>query len=310
MFVIVPKKIPWRSYMKLFTRLMVGGLALALVLSLGAGTANAASKKKKAVVKKQTHEVRHVREKKEVIDGLNTSGKPGYFISDTAAVLNQNQIVGAAHLTFDSWGSVLQIPVGVSYGITDKLMVNVNTSFFTAGGVSGLYYLNFGGKYGFKNVGDTNNLDVAAGLDFGIGPLSNTIYGFSTFAFDPYGVVTYTLKDGLQLNGKLGLYVTSYSINVPYLISFLPVQWGTHSVSYSYSDFQLDLGAAYPFSRDLTGIAELATNGVVGNGASGGTPLLVGIRTGKDVQFQAFGGFDFGGSVGLFIGGGVAIFSK
>lgn len=298
--------------MKLLNRWMLVSLAVIFAISLGVSPANAASKKKKkeAVKKevkaeKKAEKKREDRERLMVIDGANLSGKPGYIISDTATVLKQGQVMGAAHLTFDSWGSVLQIPVGASYGITDKVMVNVNTSFFSAGGVSGLYYLNFGGKYGFGRV--TKGLDVAAGLDFAVGPLSNTIYGFSTFAFDPYGVVTYTLPNGLQLNGKLGLYVTSYSVTGP---SLVPPYTGTQTYSYSYSDFQLDLGVAYPFSRTLTGFGELATNGVVGNGASGGTPLLVGIRTGEDVQFQAFGGFDFGGSVGLFVGGGVVLLSK
>jgi hypothetical protein len=285
--------------MKLWNRWVLGGLTLALAFSLCAGPADAASKKKKKKeeVKKEERHIHHemMMGQPMPIAGLNLSGKPGYFISDTASVLRQGQIAGAAHLTFDSWGSALQIPVGASFGITDKITVNVNTSFFTAGGVSGLYYLNFGGKYGFMDVGHNKNLDIAAGVDFSVGPLSNNIYGFSSFGFDPYGVVTYTFADGFQLNGKLGLYVSSYSVG---------------GFSFSYSDFQLDLGAAYPFDKDLTGIAELATNGVVGNGAVGGTPILVGIRTGHDVQLQAFGGLDLGGAVGLFVGGGLVLFSE
>jgi len=297
--------------MKFWNRLVLGSLVLTLVLGVCVGPAAAASKKKKKEEKKSEQVVRHHERsssEKRPIDGLNLSGKPGYFISDTAETLRQSQIAGTAHLTFDTWGSVFQIPVGVSYGITDKLLVNVNTSFYSAGGASGVYFLNFGGKYGFGNVlkNSDNNLKIAAGLDFGIGPLSNEIYGYSAFAFDPYGVCTLTLPDGLQLNGKLGLYVQNYSANEP---TFNGTTIVNESVGFSYSYFQLNLGVAYPFDKDLTGIGELAVNGEV-YGATGGTPLLVGIRTGHDVQFQALAGLDLGGTVGLFLGGGISLFSE
>lgn len=296
---------------------MIGSLVLTLVMGLFVSTASAETSKKKKKASTQTAvekkvEKKRARVEKKVIDGGNISGKPGYIISDTANVLEKGQFMGGAHLTFDTWGSALQIPIGVSYGITDKIMVNVNTSFYTAGGLSGLYYLNFGGKYGFKDVGDTPNLNVAAGLDFAVGPLSNSLYGYSAFAFDPYGVVTYTLKNGLQLNGKLGLYVQTFNQNVQtyeVTTTYPYFTYGTKSESFSYSYFQLDLGVAYPFEKDLTGFGELATNGLVYNGA-GGTPLLVGIRTGHDVQLQAFAGLDLGGSLGLFLGGGAVLLSN
>lgn len=289
--------------MKLWNRFVIAGLVLVLAFSFGLSPAAAASKKKKKEEKKKEekrsetrHETRHYGSKK-VIDGGNIAGRPGYIFGDTANTLEKGQVMGAAHLTFDSWGSVVQIPVGVTYGVTDKLQINANTSFWAANGISGIYFLNFGGKYGFTTK--TEGLGIAAGLDFAIGPLSNTIYGYSTFGFDPYGVVTYTLPDGLQLNGKLGLYVQTYNYT-----------FGPYTFSGSYSFFQCDLGAAYPFDANLTGIAELATNGVVQGGGLGGTPLIVGIRTGHDVQFQAFGGFDFGGATGLLLGGGVVLMSK
>jgi hypothetical protein len=299
--------------MKFWTRLMVASLALAVALSFAVSPAQAASKKKKkkAEIKKELHR-EMVKERPHPIEGLNTSGKPGYFIADTAAVLDKGQIAGAAHLTFDTNGNVLQIPIGVSYGITDKIMVNVNSSFFTAGGASGIYFLNFGGKYGFGYV--AKGLEIAAGIDFGIGPLSSSIYGgVSNFAFDPYGVATYTFPDGLQFNGKLGLYVSTYSATYPVYQTTTTPPYYTYvnqTVSASYSDFQLDLGAAYPFDHELSGFAELATNGVIGAAGVGGTPILVGIRTGHDVQLQGFAGMDLGGQVGLFVGGGVALFSK
>jgi hypothetical protein len=281
--------------MRLFSRLLISSLVLTLMLSWSVTPAMAAKKKKKEEKKQEEkkQEVRHEtrRMEKSVLGGANLDGKPGYFFSDTASTLNKGQVMGAAHLTFDSWGNVLQIPIGASFGISDKLLVNVNTSFFSANSVSGLYFLGFGGKYGFTTTNPA--LKIAAGLDFAVGPLSNAL-GTNIFGFDPYGVVTYTFNDGFQLNGKLGLYVQTYS-------------FGGYSGSYSF--FQCDLGAAYPFDANLTGIAELATNGVV-NGGLGGTPLLVGIRTGHDVQFQAFGGLDFGFTTGAFVGGGIVLMSK
>jgi hypothetical protein len=304
--------------MKLWTRFVVVGLALALALSLGVDSANAASKKKKKETKKQEKKETRRESRHEAaysgsgpIAGGNMSGKPGYLISDTAHTLNKGQVMGAAHLTFDTWGNALMIPIGVSYGITDKVTANLNTGFYSWGGssftvlgittktpgVSGLNNIGFGGKYGFGRV--AKGLDIAAGLDFTIGPLSNTL-GPSGFGFDPYGVATWTLPDGLQFNGKLGLYVQSIGTGLP----------APFPQSVSYSFFQLDLGMAYPFDRNLTGIAELATNGVVNAGGLGGTPLVVGIRTGKDVQFQALAGLDLGGVVGLYIGGGVVLISQ
>jgi hypothetical protein len=283
-------------------KLALSLFALVMTLAFCAVPADAASSKKKKETKKEEKkkeekkEVRHYSSAKEVIEGGNLMGRPGYFFADTATTLNKGQVMFAGHLTFDTWGSVFQIPVGGSFGITDKLQLNANTSFYSVTGASGLSYLNFGGKYGFTT--QTKGLGIAGGLDLGFGPLSNAL-GNNVFSFDPYGVVTYTLPDGLQLNGKLGIYVQTYGFDIG------PVHY-----SGSYSFMQLDLGLAYPFSSDLTGFGELATNGVVQGGGLGGTPLLVGIRTGHDVQFQCFGGLDFGGATGAFIGGGIVLMSK
>jgi hypothetical protein len=161
-------------------------------------------------------------------------------------------------------------------------------------------------------VAKDQDLKIAAGCDFLIGPLSNG-GGGTEFGFDPYGVATWTLADGLQFNGKIGIYISNYSVTVPNpaYLEFGPPNNPTISESVGISYFQLDLGAAYPFDKDLTGIAELATNGVYGYGnAGGGTPLIVGLRTGHDVQLQACAGLDLGGVVGLFVGGGVVLISQ
>ncbi len=301
--------------MKLLTRVLVGGLALAFVLSLCAGPADAASKKKKKETKKEEKKEAKREARREAassgahpIEGGNLSGQPGYFYAPTAKTLEKGQLMGSGHLSLDVLGgnSIFQVPVGVTYGITNKIQINVNTSFYAVGGASGLYNINFGGKYGFGQV--AKGLDIAAGLDFAIGPLTNYGYGTGSFGVDPYGAATYTFKDGLQLNGKLGLYFTSYSY--PTIIpTTTPPFFTTGTVSQSYTFFQLDLGVAYPFDKNLTGIGELATNGVIG-GINGGTPVIVGIRTGHDVQLQAFAGLDLNYTVGLLIGGGVVLVSK
>ncbi len=304
--------------MKLISRVLIACLALAVALCVVVSPASAAAKKKKEVMVVKHHH--NEGEKPHPINGLNIYGKPGYFFSDTAETFQKSQIAGAAHLTFDTNGNVLNIPVGGSYGITDKILVNVNTNFYSFGGYSqtingitvnggggsGLGYLSFGGKYGFGNVlkDSDSNLKIAAGLDLSIGPLSNN-GGTVEFGFDPYGVATWTLPDGLQFNGRLGVFITSFNAT-----TYDPITGQNVSTSVGYSYWQLDLGAAYPFDPNLTGIAELATNGVYGLGTtSGGTPLLVGIRTGHEVQLQAMAGLDLGGQVGLYIGGGVALFS-
>jgi hypothetical protein len=232
-------------------------------------------------------------------NGVNNVCRPGYFFSDTAFVPNKGQIMGAAGLAFYSVGSQLMVPVGAAYGITDNIDVSVNTNFYTGSGVSGLGNLTVGGKYKF-NVA-TENLNIAAGLDLGDGPLTGG--GYSAFYFDPYGVVTYTFADGLQLNGQLGLLV-----NTGYTISYTnPFTHQTSSVSSgSISTFQLNAGASYPIADKLTGIAELDINGL----GTSNTPLIVGVRTGHDVQLQAFGGLDLAGTVGVLIGGNVALVSE
>jgi hypothetical protein len=230
-------------------------------------------------------------------NGVNNVGRPGYFYSDTAFVPNKGQVMGAAGLAFYSPGSQLIVPVGAAYGITDNIDISANTNFYTGGGVSGLGNITVGGKYKF-NVA-TERLDIAAGLDLSDGPLTGG--GYSAFSFDPYGVVTYTFTDGFQLNGQLGLLV-----NTGYTVSYT-IAGKTYSASTgSLSTFQFNAGASYPLGDNLIGIAELGANAL----GSGNTPVIVGIRTGHDVQLQAFGGLDLAGTVGLIIGGNVALVSE
>ncbi len=283
--------------MKFWTRLVVAGLAFALALSLMVSPAQAASKKKKKKVMEEKI-VHHERvERPHPIAGANLNGRPGYFFSDTANTPEQGQIMGAAHVWFDSAFNGVGIPFGLAYGITDQIQIHASSSFYAATGVSGLNFLTFGAKYGFKHI--SPGLGIAAGLDLAIGPLYVT--GASSLDFDPYGIVTYTFVDGLQLNGQLGVLVIPAHNET---FTYGPVS-ETVSVGGG-STVQFNAGAAYPFDPELTGIAELAVNGQ-GNGA---TPLIVGIRTGHDVQLQAYGGLDLAAQVGVMIGGGVALFSK
>jgi hypothetical protein len=240
---------------------------------------------------KKVHHHEHAEMASGAIDGVNNVGRPGYFYSDTAYVPNKGQVMGAAGIVFYSPGSQLFIPVGAAFGVAENLQLHANTNFYSFSGASGLYYLTFGGKYSFKTK--TDNLLFAAGLDMSVGPLSGPLSTISTFNFDPYGIVTYGFKDGLQLNGQLGLYVPGGSKIGGF--SFTPAAY-----------LQLNAGAAYPFDANLTGIAELGVNGL----GSANTPLVVGLRTGHDVQLQAFAGLDLAATVGVVIGGNVALVSQ
>ncbi|MGH7740104.1 MAG: hypothetical protein ACREL1_08160 [bacterium] len=288
--------------MKFWSRWTLISTAFLFLLAIAVTPASAKSKKKKKHEAKmmhhemvvQHHEIAyHLRP----IVGANMNGRPGYFYADTASTPSKNQLMGAAHVIFSSPGSELTVPFGAAYGITNRLQVHASTSFYTGNGLSGLNNLTFGGKYGFPDV--AKGLDIAAGLDFAIGPLSNA--GYSTLSFDPYGVATYTFADGFQLNGQLGLYVPG-GYSVTYNILGTP-----YTASYSLPAYlQFNAGVAYPFDSKLTGIAEIAVNGA----GNGDTPLVVGIRTGKDVQFQALGGLDLAGTVGVVLGGGISLFTE
>jgi hypothetical protein len=284
--------------MKSLNRWVATGLFIVFVVGLMLGTAHAESKskKKKKKVVEHTSSVSLVKSNNL---GVNNIGRPGYFFSDTAFTPNQNQFTGAAGIQFYSLGSQLNIPFGGSFGITPNIQVHVSENFYTATGASGLGNLVFGGKYKFDIP--NKELSIAGGLDLSVGPLTNSAY--STFNFDPYGIVTYNFDDGLQLNGQLGIYVpggytvggtTIYGIKIP-AISYTPPAY-----------LQLNAGASYPVADNLTGIAEIDINGL----GSSNTPLIVGIRTGKDIQLQAFGGLDLAGSVGILLGGSVALISQ
>lgn len=288
--------------MKFWSRWILMSTAFLFLLAVAVTPANAKSRKKKKHEAQTVHHEMMVRHHESVyhprpIVGANLNGRPGYFYADTASTPEKNQLMGSGHVLFSSPGSELIIPVGAAYGITNKLQVHASTGFYTESGSSGLNYLTFGGKYAFPDV--TKGLDIAAGLDFAVGPLSNA--GYTTLNFNPYGVATYTFVDGLQLNGQLGLYVPGgYSVSYTIFNS-------TTTVSYTPAAYlQFNAGVAYPFDSQLTGIGELAVNGL----GNGDTPLVVGIRTGHDVQFQALGGLDLAGTVGVILGGGISLFTE
>lgn len=291
--------------MKLWSRILMGGLVATLALSLMATNADAASKKKKKKEEKKKTESYSapMSHHKMIIEGTNVAGRPGFLFSDSAATASKGQIMGAVSPAFYSLGSLFSMPFGGAYGITNDIQVHANTSFLAGGGASQLGYLVFGGKYGFHHI-STPGLDIAAGLDFAIGPLTNSVY--SQFCFDPYGVVTYAFKDGFTLNGQIGVFIPSGQT-----VTINP-GFGLPSYTFTYTPpaaFQFNADAAYPFDSELTGIAELAAN--PGTSGSGNTLLLAGLRTGKtDVKLQGYGGFQFAGTTGVVIGGTLSLFSK
>jgi hypothetical protein len=293
--------------MKTLNRWMQVSLALFLALGLAVGTANAeekkAEKKKKSEKKKTEQKAEKKEEKKKaekkvekvsgphaaLVTGPNVNGRPGYFFMDTAVTPEHKQLMLAAGGVFYSLGSQISIPFGASYGIVENLQVHASTSFYSVSGVSGLSNLVFGAKYHFNLKNE--HLSLAAGCDGIVGPLSNS--AFSSFSFVPYGVVSYTLSNGLELNGQLGIYIPGSVTIGPFTVT---------PPSY----IQVNLGAAYPFSSDWSGMAELNVNGL----GSGVTPLVGGIRTNGKVQFQAFGGLDLATTVGVIVGGGLSFVTE
>ena len=132
--------------------------------------------------------------------------------------------------------------------------------------------------------------------------------GFIPLKKTPYGVVTYTTPDGIQLNGQLGLMINGgYSITESYTLPYPPYTTTKSTISVGGgSTLQLNVSAAKDLGKGITGMAELGLNGQ----GYGRTPLVAGIRGGNDILWTLFAGLDLGTPVGVMIGGNVALISQ
>ena len=281
-------------------KLVLGLFALVMTVAFCAGPANAASKKKKTETKKEEKKETKKSENrssssgssKHYLSGTNTWGRSGLLLGDTSEVAGVGSIEGAAHLTYSSPASGysnLDIPFGGHFGVAENLELSAageflifDTPSYTFGPFtipatsSSSFAIDLGGKYKIKLKGDGPKPDLSVGGDVLI-PTSG-----GSAIFTPRGTVSYTLNNGMLLNGDLGIHIST----------------GTY-VSF-------DAGVGYPFSNNLTGIAEIGAN----QAGNGGSELAGGVRVGADqFKFQALLGIPLNGG-GVMIGGGVILASK
>lgn len=272
--------------MKLFSRLVVSGLALALAFSLMVSPAQAAAKKKKSYSSESSSPKKHV------ITGVNQFGRSGFFYGDTSEVAGVGKVEGGINLTYNSGsftapppfggiteigsgGSVIGFPAGVHFGIGDNLELsvaeigaNVSTGGVSliSGGVTtpvvtGTSSTNFSGMVGVKYhivAEDLHALTFSAGGNVmtGISPSFGNVW-FIT----PEGTISYVLpSNGMLLNGDLGIVIA------------------TQGPAY----VKLDLGAGYPITDKLSGIAELGAN----QGGFTASVFALGVRYAFQEQFK------------------------
>jgi len=271
--------------MKFWNRLVVGLVALALGLSLSLGDAMAASSKskKKDTKKKEEKKKKETRRSepsgpRTYLTGTNTSGKSGLIFSETAHVVEMNQLQGSVHLTatLPTGGSIIGIPFGGAYGIAKNFEISASgsPSFFDPGGFS-TFNLTFGGKYKFDLKG-SDATKVALGADVVI-----SLDGLDA-VFIPRGNISHTLASGVLLNGQMGIGIST----------------GTY--------VEASAGAGIPFSSNFTGLVEIGAN-QLGNG---GSVLAGGVRVGQEsFKFQALIGIPLEGN-GVILGGGIVLASN
>jgi hypothetical protein len=275
--------------MKLWNGIVTSGLAGAMILCLFAGRADAAPKKRTVAIKAAGS----FDSSKQYLSGTNLDGRSGLFYGDTSEVARDGQIEGSAHLTFQSIGyynvsqSVFTIPAGAHFGIAPdfELSAGAELSIFSypsyrigpwdfGGGSSTNVIVFGGGKYRF--AGDREMPDFSFGGTIRI-PTSG-----GSIVVMPEGTVTYVLNNGLLLNGDIGVGIS----NTTYV--------------------KADVGAGYPISPQVTGIAEIGANQI----AYTGSVFAFGIRAAvSEFKLQGLVGVPLTGG-GVIIGGGIILGTK
>ncbi len=290
---------------------IVTALALSMILASGVLAATTKPATKKAPAKKTAaKKVVKKAPEKQFIEGSNLMGQTGLLWAETAKTTPKGKVGGAAHLAIhsDEFFTVVQVPVGVNFGLSKCLEAGATAEFMSVSpdegdSTSGLGDLTLNGKYQFDTQSDVK---VAAGLDVGIGPLSDDL-GESTTDITPKGMVTYTLKSGVVLNGTLGFVITggyeytytSYAYD-PITMSVVSREVTADVDPDNY--IQLGAGVGIPVSPKLSVIGELGLNAY----GDEGSILGGGIRTGGKMPLQAMLGIGLGDFAPDFvIGGGI-----
>jgi hypothetical protein len=262
--------------MRLWNGILAGVLAGALVLCLCAGTANAAAKRKKTVSKPAVYQD----SSKQYLSGTNLDGRSGLFFGDTSEVAREGQIEGSVHLTYQSSGNEyfsvnnFTIPGGAHFGIAPDFEISAGAQLgivsYPGGSTTNVLVIG-GAKYRF--AWDREMPDFSFGGTVRI-PTSG-----GSISVMPEGTVTYTLENGLLVNGDVGVGISS----------------GTY--------VKADIGAGYPISNQITAIAEIGAN----QAGNGGSIFSFGVRGAiSDVKLQGFVGVPLNGG-GALIGGGVIL---
>lgn len=289
--------------MKNWNRWILGGSIMILALSFCVGTSYAAQKKKKKAVEEETTTTieRTIQPSKHYLTGANLDGRSGLFYGDTSEVAREGAWEGSAHLTYQSIGyynsseSLIGIPVGAHFGIAKDFELSAGaqldidsfpsytyrspyypfTEVTVAGGSSTYFTVMGGAKYRF--AGDRDMPDFSFG-----GNIRIPTYTGGQVVVMPEGTVTYTLTNGLLLNGDMGVGIS----NTTYI--------------------KADIGAGYPISEQVTGIAEIGAN----QAGYTGSVFAFGVRAAiSDIKFQGLVGVPLnGGSV--LVGGGIILASK
>jgi hypothetical protein len=292
------------NFMKLWTRLVVAGLALVLALGLGIGAAQAQTsktkkKKKKATVVTTYGERKAAEERskpRSYLTGTNLWGRAGLLYGDTSDVARVGQVEGSAFFTYQSLTSItvgnysagtnmIGIPFGAHYGAAkdvdiyasgDWRNISSSTNFpgATAGPSQSAFNINFGGKYRIA-APNVNTPDFSVGGDITIP--TNT---GGQVVFTPKGTCTYILESGMVLNGEFGVGISTVTyvladagVGIPFAEKFLAI--GELGASqYGYLNSMLGLGVRANFSgTKLQALLGIPLNGY---GAQIGVGIILG----------------------------------
>lgn len=295
--------------MKLWNRLMLVGLVLALAMSLFVTTASAQTSKKKkktvaTAVATPVAKKKAVAPVKKIVTGTNLEGRSGLFYGDTSSVAPKDVVEGSIHVIAElGTDTNFLFPVGGHYGLGDNLEVSAGVkpwinSYTTPGtpaiviggvtlypAVAGKTYtnsdliINGGAKYAIP----ATNREMP---DFSIGgQVYIPTYTGGVFVVQPYGTVTYVLHNGLLLNGEFGIGICSATYVV------------------------FDGGVAYPITPKITVIGEIGANqggfGYADSELAGGARFDIG----GDAKVQALIGVPFNGG-GVVLGAGLILASR
>lgn len=273
--------------MRLWSRFFVIVTALTLALSLSVAPAQAAKKKKKEKEKKETKReaksTSYEAPRKHYLTGTDLEGRSGLFYGQTSDVAATGAWEGSLHATWQSLYAGVDyfgFPIGAHFGLDKNLEMSLGASLnlLSVPGLTDTHFTIQGGaKYRIAGEG-RNAPDFSVG-----GTLYVPTYTGGEVVFMPEGTCTYTLKNGLTLNGDFGIGIS-----------------GTTYV-------KLDGGVAYPLSPKVTGIAEIGANQATYQDsmfAIGGRFAL-----GDSTKAQALLGVPLNGG-GVLIGAGIILASK